>query len=614
MAPDYNHVIKCIPIYKAAIEDDWETAKRIFEEEKKNFDAHITYWQETALHIAVGTNTSHRFVEQLVEQIKLKNPHMLLTGNSAGSTPLLYAAKVGNMRATKLLVGLNPEITQLNNNSRENALEAAANHGRRDILLFLLQNTKDVVGEDGTSPFRGAHGADVLSLCILSDFYDIALYLVKQYPDMVTEKSKSNSQQTSLQILAAKSKAFPSGSMFGFWQRIIYSWIPVNREKALESPVEGTSQLSTTQNPMKPSYGLNHSIWRVLQFLAPHIKQIHDIKVKHIQAEELVKQMCSAVINKVEHKPAWDVFGKAIITAVEHGIHELIEECIHQYPGIVWYEIKGFYLFSLAVKHRQEKVYNLLYQMSGHKAYVVADRQNGENSLHYAGKLAPPHRLNTVTGAALQMQRELQWFKEVEKLVKHSHKEALNTEHNTPRMVFTLEHKELLKEAREWMKSTSSSATVVAALFVTMTFAAIFTAPGGNNDAGKPVFLRDPVFILFVISDAVALFSSSTSVLVFLSVLSSRFAEEDFLYALPKRLTLGLVSLFISIAATMVAFSAALSLVIRDAVHSISVPVILLAAIPVTLFLLLQYPLLVELVRSTYGSGIFYKQNNLLLH
>ncbi|XP_074355480.1 uncharacterized protein LOC141695122 [Apium graveolens] len=391
--------------------------------------------------------------------------------------------------------------------------------------------------------------------------------------------------------------------------------MPVNREVALECPVEKASQPITTQNSIKASFGLKKSmIWSVLQYLAPQMKRIHDSKVKHIQVEELVKEMCSAIIKKGNHTDVWDGFGKAIVAAVEYGVHELIEECIQQYPGIVWYEVKGFYLFSLAVKHRQEKVYNLIYQMSGQKSYAVADKRDGENSLHYAGKLAPPHRLNTVTGAALQMQRELQWFNEVEKLAKHSHKEALNKEKNTPNMVFTLEHKELLKEAREWMKSTSSSATVVAALFVTMTFAAIFTAPGGNNDAGNPLFLHNAVFILFVTSDAVALFSSSSSVLVFLSILSSRFAEEDFLYALPKRLTIGLISLFISIAATMVAFSAALSLVIRDAVHSITAPVILLATIPVTLFLLLQYPLLVELLRSTYGRGIFYKQNNLLLH
>ncbi|KAK1360445.1 ankyrin repeat-containing protein ITN1-like [Heracleum sosnowskyi] len=212
------------------------------------------------------------------------------------------------------------------------------------------------------------------------------------------------------------------------------------------------------------------------------------------------------------------------------------------------------------------------------------------------------------------MQRELQWFKEVEKFVEPSYKEALNNEKKTPRMVFTSEHKEILKEAQLWMKDTSSSATVVVALLVTMAFAAIFTAPGGNNDDGKPLFLNESVFMLFAISDAITLFSSSTSVLVFLSVLNSRFAEEDFLYALPKRLTIGLIALFISRASTMVTFSATLALVLRDKIKRIAVPVTLLAGAPVTLFLLLQYPLLVELVRSTYGRGIFFKQSNLLLH
>lgn len=172
MARNYNDVIKCIPIYKAAIDDDWETAKRIFDEEKKNFDTPITYrWNETALHIAVGTNSSHRFVEQLVEQIMQTNPQMLLTCNSSGSTPLLIAAKVGNMQCTRLLVESNKEMCQMHNNCGENPLEAAANHGRRDTLLYLLHNTSDVVGEDGTSPFRGSHGADLLSFCIMSDFY-----------------------------------------------------------------------------------------------------------------------------------------------------------------------------------------------------------------------------------------------------------------------------------------------------------------------------------------------------------------------------------------------------------------------------------------------------------
>ena len=40
--------------------------------------------------------------------------------------------------------------------------------------------------------------------------------------------------------------------------------------------------------------------------------------------------------------------------------------------------------------------------------YVDAYKQN---ILHLAGKLAPKARLKLVPGAALQMQRELLWFK-----------------------------------------------------------------------------------------------------------------------------------------------------------------------------------------------------------
>ena len=50
--------------------------------------------------------------------------------------------------------------------------------------------------------------------------------------------------------------------------------------------------------------------------------------------------------------------------------------------------------------------------MSGHKVFAATEvfKEENENALHIATKLTPPHRLNVVTGAALQMQRELQWF------------------------------------------------------------------------------------------------------------------------------------------------------------------------------------------------------------
>ena len=53
---------------------------------------------------------------------------------------------------------------------------------------------------------------------------DVALYLVKNYPDLVTERNTIYSDLvTALQVLAAKPYAFQSGCKLGFWQRIIYS-------------------------------------------------------------------------------------------------------------------------------------------------------------------------------------------------------------------------------------------------------------------------------------------------------------------------------------------------------------------------------------------------------
>ncbi|KAI3823100.1 hypothetical protein L1987_04527 [Smallanthus sonchifolius] len=74
---------------------------------------------------------------------------------------------------------------------------------------------------------------------------------------------------------------------------------------------------------------------------------------------------------------------------------------------------KGFHLSLEAITQRQEQVYNILFQSDVHKAAqaTLIDKDEKENSLHKAAKLAPPHRIIISTGAALQMQRELQWYK-----------------------------------------------------------------------------------------------------------------------------------------------------------------------------------------------------------
>ena len=69
-------------------------------------------------------------------------------------------------------------------------------------------------------------------------------------------------------------------------------------------------------------------------------------------------------------------------------------------------------LFHISILYRQESVFNLIYEIGAFKdmiALCVDGNQN--NMLHFAGQLAPINRLNIVSGAVLQMQRELLWFK-----------------------------------------------------------------------------------------------------------------------------------------------------------------------------------------------------------
>ncbi|KAJ0953342.1 putative ankyrin repeat-containing domain, PGG domain, ankyrin repeat-containing domain superfamily [Helianthus annuus] len=602
-----NHIITHLPIYKAALHDDWDSVSEMFKNDPGLMTKPITMWGETPLLIAIGTDRSHRFVEKLVRRlIDVGAKDKLIMGNQDGTNPLHYAAMVGNTTAARLLVEHAADMTHVPNFDGNNPLNMAALHGNKETLEYLLTVTQDLLPEEGgSSLYTGVAGGDLITLTIMSGFYDVALEIIDLHPNVVLEKDRDG--RTALQILAQKPEIFPSGSKLGFWTRFIYSLIPVKKRGRHTNEI---NILSRTFDKFTAGF------WSALQYVAPTIKYIHDIKVNNNLSSLLVERICKIVIEQVDHDIAWNIFGSAIASAVTYGIHELVEECILTYPGIIWYNVDGYYLFILAIKHRQERVYNLVYQMSRFKVWttVQVDGYVKENALHKVAQLAPPHRLGVVTGSALQMQRELQWFQEVEKSIKPSYIEALNIHGQTPRMVFTEAHKDLLAAGQQWMKDTASSCTVVAALIVTMAFAAAFTLPGGNQDDGKPIFLTSNTFMLFIVSVAVALFSSSTSVLMFLSILTSRYAEDDFLYALPKRLTIGLLSLFTSIAATMIAFSSALALVLKDKVTWIAAPLVIATSIPVCLFGLLQFPLLVELVKSTYGRSIFHQQNDRLIH
>ncbi|KAH6761660.1 hypothetical protein C2S52_019093 [Perilla frutescens var. hirtella] len=548
-----------LPVCQAAQRGDWDTVQNFFEDVNELSTTIITTYSETALHLAVLTGKANDLVKKLVE---LTPAGALALKNCSGKTALHNAAIVGNTEAAKMLVDKNPGLLDISCNFNRLAVIEATVMCHKETLEYLISEH-----EKHSPPcFQGQLGIRLLNAIITSEFVDIALHLAYKYPNLATLRDTRDGH-SALSIIAGTPNLFPRTETF---------------------------------------------IYHV-----PKVKEMREKKARREEALQLVEYLCRLIVSLPENEAAI-IFERSIIEAARNGISEIVEMIIHNYPNVTFYEdFDGRNVFLMAASNRFENVINLIYNMSNVK-YMLFDRvdYHGNNLMHICGKLAPPHRLNLVAGAALQMQRELQWFKEMENFVNPSRRTWVNADDQTPQMIFTKEHESLKAEGERWMKDTANACTIAAALIATVVFAAAFTVPGGVESAtGIPLFSGKPAFMLFAISDAVSLFTSITSLLMFLSILTSRYAEQDFLYVLPKRLSIGLLSLFVSITFMMVAFSSTFYLVFHgDGACGFLILVAALACLPVTSFVLLQFPLLVDVVYSTYGPGIFGKKSDRVIY
>lgn len=131
-------------------------------------------------------------------------------------------------------------------------------------------------------------------------------------------------------------------------------------------------------------------------------------------------------------------------------------------------------------------------------------------------------------------------LQEVESITPHYYRNQKNKDGLTPHALFTEKHKALVKDGEIWMKEIAQQCMVVAALIATMVFTAAFTVPGGyaqinDKNNGIPVFYSKAAFKVFVVADAISLFSSSASILhMFLSIFTSHYVNMIFWNHCPK--------------------------------------------------------------------------------
>ncbi|KAK3438817.1 hypothetical protein EUGRSUZ_C03644 [Eucalyptus grandis] len=346
------------------------------------------------------------------------------------------------------------------------------------------------------------------------------------------------------------------------------------------------------------------------------IKRIHEVKLRHVAAIKLAKEVCIAISHGTSTEITnflRDVLGEATV----RGITEIVKLCIQFFPELIWISPNdkfGKRLTSKAVQYRQERTLSLFLKVSSTNGLSLVpgpteeeSHQMMEAAADYAAAEYQPRfdAVTNVAGAAFQMQREIQWYKAMESWC-IPHVANGYYDQKTYWIKFMDKHKALIEKGEKWVKDTANSCMLASALIATILFAAAFTMPGGNDDkTGAPLLLGQDSFLIFAISDALGLFSSVTAILLFLAILTSRYEAQDFLYSLPKKIIMGLSLLFLSLAFMLVAFAATLTIVLDKRLEWVLIPVTLLASLPVALFAVLQLPLLYQMIKSTYGPSIF---------
>lgn len=135
----------------------------------------------------------------------------------------------------------------------------------------------------------------------------------------------------------------------------------------------------------------------------------------HAQALQFLHCMSEVTLNQHKTQLHDSVVQRAIFRAIERGHFEFVKALVARNKGIIeMYDKRRRLLFHFAIECRQEKVYSLLFESEyeGCIQKILRATDGLENGLlHAVGNISPSTQFNHIRDAALQMQRELQWFK-----------------------------------------------------------------------------------------------------------------------------------------------------------------------------------------------------------
>ncbi|XP_047179588.1 uncharacterized protein LOC124846356 isoform X1 [Vigna umbellata] len=321
------------------------------------------------------------------------------------------------------------------------------------------------------------------------------------------------------------------------------------------------------------------------------------------EKEEVVKEKEEEEDKQKQSSRASDSIDKtetAFLVAARNGIIEMVNELLERIPSVIHnLNANKENVLLMAVMNRQPYVIeNLKMKVKGevwNNLTLVIDK-NERTILHWAADAPGGDKHTKIAGSALQMMWDIKWFQYIKSLVPEHFYLSSDTEGKTAGQIFEDEHKDLIEKSSDWLKETSESCSVVAALVAGVSFATASSIPGGTDDEGRPHLEGEPAFDVFAVSSLVGLCTSVTGLIMFLTILTSRKQSKDFRRNLPFKLLLGLSSLFVSIAAMFVSFCSGHYFLLSHRYKSVLYPIYAATVFPVMFYAVAQFPLYFDLI------------------
>ena len=136
------------------------------------------------------------------------------------------------------------------------------------------------------------------------------------------------------------------------------------------------------------------------------------MKLAHFLSCALLSRMKDQILISNTQQRTTGGVNIAILRAVKDGIFEFVFDIVKADPQLIWcHDETSSSIFSVAVQYRRAKIFSLIYGLNMKNALASgSDSSNGNNLVHMAGMFVDSTLHGNIPGAALLMQRELQWF------------------------------------------------------------------------------------------------------------------------------------------------------------------------------------------------------------